>query len=65
MRRSSGDESPNLQFACKRTHPGAQASTMDIAAYNAAKTVWNKKNAQTLGLMQVTVLPVIWQDFIQ
>ena len=26
----------------KPTHPGAQASTMDIAAYNAAKTVWNK-----------------------
>ena len=38
---------------------------MDIAAYNTAKTVWNKKNAQALGFMQATVSPLIWQDFIQ
>ena len=49
----------------KPTHPGAQASMMDIAAYNTAKTVWNKKNAQALGLMQATVSPVIWQNYIQ
>ena len=30
--------------------------------YTAAKTVWNKKNAQALGLMQATILPVIWQS---
>ena len=49
----------------KPVHPGAQASTAYIATYTAAKTVWNKKNAQALGLMQATVSPVIWQDFIQ
>ena len=38
---------------------------MDLAAYNTAKTIWNKKNAQALGLMQATVSPVIWQDFVQ
>ena len=35
----------------KPTHPGAQASQADLTAYNAAKTVWNKNNAQALGLM--------------
>ena len=45
--------------------PGVQASTADLALYNAAKAVWNKKNAQALGLMQATVSPVIWQNYIQ
>ena len=48
----------------KPVHPGAQASAMDIAAYNAMKTVWNKKNAQALGVMQATVSLVIWQDYV-
>ena len=43
--------------------PPAQASVADLATYNAAKTVWNKKNAQALGLMQATVSPVIWQNY--
>ena len=29
------------------------------------KAVCNKKNAQALGLMQATVLPVIWQNYNQ
>ena len=49
----------------KPTCPGAQASAVDIAVYNAAKTVWKKKNAQALGLMLATVSPIIWQDFVQ
>ena len=47
------------------TQLGAQATAMDIAAYSTAKTVWNKKNTQALGLMQAIVSPVIWQDFVQ
>ena len=43
--------------------PLAQASPANLATYNAAKAVWNKKNTQVLGLMQATVSPVIWQDF--
>ena len=54
-----------FDFHVKPIHLGAQASAMDIAAYNTAKTVWNKKNAQALGFMQATVSPLIWQDFIQ
>ena len=45
--------------------PGPQASQADLTVYNTANTVWNKKNAQALGLMQATVLLVIWQDFVQ
>ena len=45
-------------------HSGAQASQADLTAYNTAKTIWNKKNAQALGLMQATISPVIWQDFV-
>ena len=45
-------------------HPAAQASAADLAIYNTAKAVQNKKNAQALGLIQATVLPVIWQNHI-
>ena len=46
-------------------NPGAQASTTDLATYNAMKAIWNKKNAQVLGLMQATASPVIWQNYVQ
>ena len=49
----------------KPTHPGAQAPAADLATYNAAKAVWNKRNAQALGLIQATVSPVIWQNYVQ
>ena len=58
---------PNLTYdlLTKPTTPGAQATTVDLATYNAVKAVWNKKNAQALGLMQATISPVIWQNYIQ
>ena len=34
-----------------------------VTAYTAAKTIWSKKNAQGLRLIQATVSPVIWQDY--
>ena len=48
----------------KPTYLGPQASQADLAVYITSKTVCNKKNAQALGLMQATILPVIWQDFV-
>ena len=60
-----GTNPQTYDLLVKPTHPCAQASATDIAAYNTAKTIQNKKNAQALGLMQATVLPVIWQDFVQ
>ena len=41
-----------------------QATAVDIVIYNAVKAIWNKKNAQALGLTQATILPVIWQNYI-
>ena len=41
----------------------ANATTAEITAYTAAKSVWSKENAQGLGLIQVMVSPVIWQDY--
>ena len=49
----------------KSTHPGMQASAADLVVYNTAKAVWNNKNTQVLGLMQATVSPVIWQNYVQ
>ena len=43
--------------------PPTQASATNLAAYQTVKVVWNKKNGQALGLMQSTVLSVIWQDY--
>ena len=39
------------------------ASATNLATYQTAKVVWNKKNGQALGLMQTTVSSVIWQDY--
>ena len=55
---------PTYDLPTKLVHPGAQGSTADLAVYNAAKIAWNKTNTQAIGLMQATVLPVIWQTYI-
>ena len=47
---------PTYDLLSKPAIPLAQASAADLATYNAAKAVWNKKNAQALGLMQATVV---------
>ena len=56
---------PNLTYdlLVKPTVPPQGASATDLAAYQTTKAVWNKKNGQALGLMQTTVLSVIWQDY--
>ena len=41
--------------------PAATATTAQTTAYEAAKDMWEKKNAQALGLIQATVSHVIWQ----
>ena len=52
------------------TKPTPLATTLaptatELAAYEVSKTLWKKKNAQALGLMQASVAPVIWQDYLQ
>ena len=47
----------------KLTAVPATATAAEIMAYQAAKTIWSKKNAQGLGLIQASVLPVIWQEY--
>ena len=34
-----------------------------LAAYTAAKTIWDQKNSQGLGLIQATITNVIWQQY--
>ena len=61
----NSDATPNLTYdlLTKPVVPPTQATAANLATYSAAKTVWNKKNTQVLGLMQATVSPVIWQDY--
>ena len=47
----------------KPTAPPANASAADRVTYEAAKAIWNKKNGQALGLMQMMVTTVIWQKY--
>ena len=54
---------PTYDRLIKPTHPAAQATAADLAIYVIAKAVWNKKNGQALGVMQATVMPVIWQKY--
>ena len=34
-----------------------------LATYNTAKSHWSQKNSQGLGLLQATILNVIWQKY--
>ena len=38
-------------------------TTTELATYNAAKTLWDQKNSQGLGLIQATITNVIWQRY--
>ena len=35
----------------------------EVAVYTAAKTIWDQKNSQGLGLIQATISNVIWQKY--
>ena len=41
--------------------PAATTTAAQQSDYEAAKGVWEKKNAQGLGLIQATISHVIWQ----
>ena len=55
--------SPNVtrDLLAKRTPPAATASATELANYHAAKILWDQKNSQGLGLIQATIMNVIWQ----
>ena len=40
--------------------PGTPTPT-ELAAYTTAKNLWDQKNSQGLGLIQATIMNVIWQ----
>ena len=54
---------PNLtrDLLAKLLPPRATATAAELATYTITKAIWSKKNAQGLGLIQATVLNVIWQ----
>ena len=54
---------PTYDLLVKPTAPPANTSAADLATYQTAKAMWNKKNGQALGLMQTTVSAIIWQDY--
>ena len=54
---------PTRDLLAKPTPVAANATATEVAAYNTAKAIWSKKNAQGLGLIQATVSPVIWQNY--
>ena len=56
---------PTYDLLVKPTHLGQQTTAAQITAYRAEKAIWKKKNGQALGIMQATILPIIWQDYVQ
>ena len=54
---------PTYDLLVKPSVPPQSASAADLATYQTAKAVWNKKNGQAIGLMQSTVSDVIWKDY--
>ena len=54
---------PNLtrDLLAKPTTPAPTASAAELATYNATKILWDQKNSQGLGLIQATIMNIIWQ----
>ena len=55
--------SPNITWdlLAKPPPPAATASATKLATYHTAKILWDQKNSQGLGLIQATIMNVIWQ----
>ena len=43
---------------------GATGTHPDAKEFTIAKADWNKRNGGALGLMQATISPVMWQNFV-
>ena len=56
---------PNLtrDLRAKPTPLATTASATELATYNTAKILWDQKNSQGLGLIQATIMNVIWQQY--
>ena len=54
---------PTRDLLQKPTPPPATATAAEVAIYTAAKTIWDQKNSQGLGLIQATISNVIWQRY--
>ena len=54
---------PNLtqDLLAKPTPPAATATAAEVTVYNTTKILWDQKNSQGLGLIQATIMNVIWQ----
>ena len=65
MRENILTPAPNLTWdlLAKPTPPAATASATELATYNTAKILWDQKNSQGLGLIQATIMNVIWQRY--
>ena len=48
----------------KPTSGTPSSSHLDAKEYVIAKAHWSKRNSGALGLLQATVLPATWQDFL-
>ena len=56
---------PNLtrDLLAKPTPLTGTYTAAELAAYNTAKTLWDQKNLQGLGLIQATITNIIWQQY--
>ena len=54
---------PNLtrDLLAKPSPPAGTPTAAELAVYTTAKNLWSQKNSQGLGLIQATILNVIWQ----
>ena len=54
---------PNLtqDLLAKPRPPTGTPTAAELAIYNTAKTLWDQKNSQGLGLIQATITNIIWQ----
>ena len=60
---STATTPPMRDLLQKPTPLTTTATAAEVAVYTAAKTIWDQKNSQGLGLIQATISNVIWQQY--
>ena len=63
MRRNIQTQTPTVTWdlLAKPTPLTGTYTAAELAAYTAAKNLWDQENSQGLGLIQATIMNVIWQ----
>ena len=64
IKREVPGTTPQIYDHLPKPTTGQGGSHPNVKEFTVTKAEWNKRNGGALGLMQATIMPVIWQYFV-